>query len=106
MPSRSRTAPGQREHVVRVQAVATPGLLLRFAAVLNPHPVSEFIFLDRSDGTVTLTVRLDEDACDPAGWHLRRVVVRLRRLVGVTSAREVGLQATPHGLASAQDGGR
>lgn len=105
MPNRSRTAPGQREHVVRVQAVATPGLLLRVAAVLNPHPVSEFIFLHRSDGTATLTVRLDENACDPAGWHLRRVVARLRRVVGVTSAREVGLQATPHGRAP-QEGGR
>lgn len=66
---------------VEVHAEAASGLLARLAVVLNPHPVSGFEFAESPDGSVTVIVRLDAGT----DWHLKRVIARLNRVVGVTS---------------------
>ncbi|WP_166353242.1 hypothetical protein [Phytoactinopolyspora limicola] len=77
---------------VRVQAAASPGLLARLAAVINPHPVTGFHFTEQAAGSVTVTVQLAEQ--DRPGWHTRRVMARLGRVVGVTAVELVGTAQT------------
>lgn len=82
---RASTTPVNSCTRVRARAVAKPGLLARLAVVLNAHPVSTFHYTEQSDGTATLTVGLTSDAAGRDEWHLKRVVARLNRVVGVLS---------------------
>lgn len=68
---------------LQARAVATPGLLAKLAAILNPHPIAAFDFIEGTDGVVTITVQLKQAA--RGHWHADRVAARLGRVVGIVS---------------------
>lgn len=72
---------------VEIAGAATPGLLARLTAVLNPYPVTEFAFTETPSGTITATISVRGGV--RGQWHAQRVVARLHRVVGVTAVKLV-----------------